>query len=278
MITTASVTYPLESYLGENSYRDEYLPESDGKPMAETDTHRRYMLDMLDALDEYYRDDPWTYVTGNIFLYYPDETGKLHAVSPDIFVVHGVEKKDRRIYNIKVEGKAPEVVIELTSTSTKMEDLGNKKFLYASLGVKEYFLFDPLSETMRPTLRGFRLEDGDYMPLVGTRLHSEVMGLELRLEEGKLRLYNPKTSTYLLTREEVHAARRAAEAAKQKAEADRQKAEAERQKAEAARQKAEAARQTAEAKAAHESAARQAAEAELARLREELAKHRDKKM
>ena len=256
MITTASAAYPLESYLDENSYREEYLPESDGKPMAETDTHRRYMLDVLDALDEYYRDDPWTYVTGNIFLYYPDETGKLHAVSPDIFVVHGVEKKDRRIYNMKVENKAPEVVIELTSLSTKMEDLGNKRFLYASLGVKEYFLFDPLSETMHPVLRGFRLEDGDYMPIVGTRLHSQVLGLELRLEEGKLRLYNPKTREYLLTREETHKARRAAEAA---------------------RQAAEAARQAAETKAAQEETARRAAEAELARLREELAKSREQK-
>jgi Uma2 family endonuclease len=210
--TTANRIYPSEPYLIENDYREEYLPESDGKPMAETDTHRRYMLDLIDALEEHYRDDEWTYVTGNIFVYYPDESGKLQPVSPDIFVVHGIPKKERRIYNIKVEGKAPEAVIELTSTSTKMEDLGNKKFLYASLGVKEYFIFDPLSETMRPILRGFRLEDGEYMPIVGTRLYSEVMGLELRLEEDTLRLYNPKTSMYLLTRKEVHAARRAAEA------------------------------------------------------------------
>jgi len=267
--TTLNAAYPLESYLSENSYREEYLPESDGKPMAETDTHRRYMLDLIDGLDEYYRDDQQTYVTGNIFVYYPDELGKLQPVSPDIFVVHGVEKKDRRIYNIKVEGKAPEMIIELTSLSTKMEDLGNKKFLYASLGVKEYFLFDPFSEAIRPKLRGFRLEDGDYLPIVGTRLYSEVTGLELRLENGKLRLYNPKTSEYLLTREETHIARRTAEAAKREAETARLEAET-------ARREAEAARQAAEAKAKHESAARQAAETELARLREELAK-RDKK-
>jgi len=256
MITTANTAYPLASYLGDDPYREEYLPESDGKPMAETDTHRRYMFDVLDALDEHYFDDPWTYVTGNIFLYYPDETGKLQAVSPDIFVVHGVEKKDRRIYNMKVENKAPEVVIELTSTSTKMEDLGNKRFLYASLGVKEYFLFDPFGEAVRPLLRGFRLEAGEYMPIVGTRLHSQVLGLELRLEEGKLRLYNPQTREYLLTREETHIARRAAEAAKNAAEA---------------------ARKAAEIKAAQETAARQAAEAELVHLREELAKHREPK-
>lgn len=268
-ITTDKI-YPPEPYLLENDYREEYLPESDGKPMAETDTHRRYMLDLIDALEEHYRDDEWAYVTGNIFVYYPDDTGKLQPFSPDIFVVHGVPKKERRIYNIKVEGQAPEAVIELTSTSTKMEDLGNKKFLYASLGVKEYFIFDPLSETMRPTLRGFRLEEGEYLPISGTRLYSEVMGLELRLEEGALRLYNPQTATYLLTRKEVHAARRTAEAAKQEAEAERQKAET-------ARQKAEAARQAAEAKAAQEAAARQAAEAELARLREELAKSQPQK-
>ncbi len=244
MTTTAGVTYPLESYWDETPDREEYLPESDGKPMAETDTHRRYMLDVLDALDEHYRDDPWTYVTGNIFLYYPDETGKLHAVSPDIFVVHGVEKKDRRIYNMKVENKAPDVVIELSSLSTQMEDLGNKRFLYARLGVKEYFLFDPFGEAINPLLRGFRLADGEYMPIVGTRLLSQVLGLELRLEEGKLRLYNPKTCEYLLTREETHRARRTAEVA----------------------------RQAAEAKAAQEEAARKAVEAELVRLREELAK------
>lgn len=244
MTTTAGVTYPLEAYWDETPDREEYLPESDGKPMAETDTHRRYMLDVLDALDEYYRDDPWTYVTGNIFLYYPDETGKLHAVSPDIFVVHGVEKKDRRIYNMKVENKAPDVVIELSSLSTQMEDLGNKRFLYARLGVKEYFLFDPFGEAINPLLRGFRLADGEYVPIVGTRLLSQVLGLELRLEEGKLRLYNPKTCEYLLTREETHRARRTAEIA----------------------------RQAAEAKAAQEEAARKAVEAELVRLRDELAK------
>jgi hypothetical protein len=32
------------------------------------------------------------------------------------------------------------------------------------------------------SLRGFRLTNGDYMPLVGTRLQSKVLGLDLRLE------------------------------------------------------------------------------------------------
>lgn len=213
-ITTAPAAYPRQSYA------EVYLPESDGKPMAETDEHRDIMMDLLDALEEYFRANEQIYVSGNIFVYYKDETGEMQSVSPDILVVRGVPKQKRRIYNLEVEGKAPEVVIELTSLSTKKEDLGNKRFVYANLGVKEYFIFDPFGDTIRPALRGFRLESGDYMPIVGTRLKSEVLGLELRLEDGLLRLYDFKKNQRLLTRAESHAARRAAETKAAAAEAE----------------------------------------------------------
>lgn len=229
------------------------LPESDGKPMAETDTHRSLMIDLLTALDEHFQNDPLVYVSGNIFLYYRDEADVLQSISPDVLVVRGVEKKIRRIYNMDVEHKAPDVVIELTSISTKMEDLGNKRFTYAYLGVKEYFIFDPLSETTGPALRGFRLEDGDYVSLPPTRLRSDVLGLDLKVEDGWLRLFDRKTGKRLLTPRETQEARRVAEAAgKQES----------------------VARKSAEAKASQESAARQAAEAEVLLLREELAKYK----
>ena len=94
---------------------EEYLPESDGKPMAETDRHRDQMLASLHALQEYFRPNPRVYVSGNIFVYYLDENGERQSVSPDILVVFGVEKKERRSYKIDEEGKGPDVVIELTS-------------------------------------------------------------------------------------------------------------------------------------------------------------------
>jgi Uma2 family endonuclease len=226
--------------------------------MAETDRHRDLMVDLLHALHEHFRDNPQVYVSGNIFVYYLDENGDRQSVSPDILVVFGVEKKERRFYKIEEEGKAPEVVIELTSPSTKVEDLVTKHYIYANLGVREYFLFDPYGETTQPALRGFRLKGGEYVPIAGDALQSEVLGLELKVEEGLLRLYNSKTSERLRTPAEAEAARRKAEAA--------------RHEAEAARHEAEAARREAEAKAEKESAARQAAETELARLQKELAK------
>jgi len=222
-------------------YPEERLPESDGKPMAETDAHRKHMVDLLDVLEEYFRDDPNVYVTGNIFLYYRDEIKERQSISPDIFVVRGVKKKERRIYNLDVERKAPDMIIELTSQKTKAEDLGTKRFIYASLGVREYFIFDPTGETIRPTLRGFRLEVGEYVPITRMPLRSEALGLELRVEQNRLRLYDAKTGERLRTHSESETERR-----------------------------------NAEKKAAKALKAYQAAETEIMRLREELAKYRGK--
>lgn len=214
-----------------------YLPESDGRPMAETDVHRKQMIYVLEAVEEHFRHNPNVYVTGNIFLYYRDEFGDLQKVAPDIFVVKGITKQDRRIYHLPEEGKAPDFVLELISRETKLEDLGNKRVLYASLGVQEYFIFDPLNEALSQQLRGFRLHGEDYQMLMGERLHSEVLDLELFVENHRLRLADRKTGERLRTYEEAEHARRIAQA---------------------------------EAKKEYD--ARRAAEAEIARLREELKK------
>jgi len=275
---------------GESPFPEAYLLESDGRPMAETDLHRILMIALLHALEEFYRKNPLVYVSGNIFVYYRDEAKALQSVAPDIFVVFGVENKYRRSYYLEKEGKAPEVVIELTSTSTKLEDLVTKHYIYARLGVREYFLFDPYNETARSPLTGFRLEGGEYAPMTGARLHSEVLGLDLVVEQGLLRLYNPKTGKRLRspkeTEEEFRNARKRlvrAFKARQKAEAEAAAAEAKATAAEAkaaqelaARQAAEAMTAGAEARVAEEMLKRQMVEAELARLRDELARLKER--
>jgi Uma2 family endonuclease len=118
------------------------------------------------------------------------------------------------------EGKAPDVVFELTSASTRQVDLGPKKGMYEMLGVREYFLFDPLEEYLKPSLQGYRLEERGYRWMEGETLTSDVLGLELRVEEGWLRLYERETGQRLPTPAEVAKARRQAEArAEQEAQA-----------------------------------------------------------
>jgi len=189
-----------------------YYPESDGEPMAETDTHRKQMMYLLDALEDHFRDDPNVYVAGNLFVYYQEgDPGRV--VAPDVFVVKGVPKRDRRIYQVWKEDKGPDVVFELTSRGTRQEDLGPKKGTYEMLGVEEYFIFDPLGEYLEPRLVGFRLAKWGYRPIEGEEpLVSRVLGLELRVEGEMLRLVDPATGEKLLTSLEAQEARRRAEA------------------------------------------------------------------
>ena len=190
-----------------------YCPETDGKPMAEADVHWDQMVDLIHALREWFRGDPEVYVTGNLLMYY-DEGDPKASVAPDVFMMRGVEDYQRRTYKLWEEGKGPDLVIEVTSKSTKSEDLRRKKTLYADLGVREYFIFDPLSEWLTPTLVLHRLTRGEYVPVeAGTdRVPSKVTGLEFGVVDSRLRMFDPATGAMLPTADEEAEARREAEA------------------------------------------------------------------
>ena len=164
----------------------------------------------------------------NSFLYY--ERGNPRAVvAPDVYVVVGAPAYLRDTYLLWNEPKGPDFVQEVTSASTRRADERRKREIYASLGVREYFLYDPRAEYLTPPLQGWRLHEGEYRPLPavtvlsnrGVAIASEVLGLELRDERDArmVRLRDPATGDFLLshreselTREEEAAARRAAEA------------------------------------------------------------------
>jgi Uma2 family endonuclease len=238
-------------------------PTSDGKPMAETDWHRKLMTDLIETLEDHYTDQPRVYVSGNLLVFYEPGNRRRH-VSPDVFMVRGVPKYDRPNYLIWEERRGPQVVIELTSSTTRREDQNTKYNLYQdTLKVREYFLFDPLGDYLKPPLQGYRLRQGRYHPIraVQGRLPSQVLGLHLERAGNVLRLHDPATGTWLPTRPE----RTEQEAqARQQAEQARQQAEQARQQTEQARQQAEQARQQAEERA-------QLAETETERLRQQLA-------
>jgi Uma2 family endonuclease len=185
--------------------RDVYYPESDGKPMGETEFHRDEIYGLIWALRQHYRDVPDVHVTGDLFLYYAQGDPRA-VVCPDVFVVKGVSKQKRRIYKAWEEGRLPFLVIEVTSASTRGEDLGKKKDLYERLGVEEYFIHDPLGEYLRPALQGFRLEQGRYRkidPTLDGALASRTTGLTFRPEGQEVRLVETATGQPLPTIEEM---------------------------------------------------------------------------
>jgi Uma2 family endonuclease len=224
-----------------------HYPESDGKPMGETDVHRKEIVRHIELLEDYYQGQK-VYVSGDLLVYYVQGNPRKYVV-PDAFVAKGIPPKDRRVYKIWVEGKAPDVVIETTSRKTRRKDLTDKPALYAQLGVKEYFLFDPLGEYLDPPLQGYRWT-GDAYELIQSDadgfLDSRELELRLRVGEGHLEFVCRDTGERLLTR---------AERVQREAEARQREAEARQREVEARQRETEA---------------RLAAEAEVARLRAEL--------
>lgn len=197
-------------------------PTSDGRPMAETDYHRKLMTVLIQVLDARYAADPDAYVSGNLLLFYRPNDKRRH-VSPDCFVVFGVPKMDRLNYLTWEEGKGPDVVLELTSKTTRREDVDTKFALYRdTLKVKEYFLFDPFEDYLTPSMQGFRLRAGEYRPIrhKNGRLPSRFLGLHLERSGPALRLWDPATGRWLPTPDEV------IDTERERADAERQRANA----------------------------------------------------
>ena len=174
-------------------------PSSNGKHKAETDKHRKLMVDFIQMLEHHFREVNNVYVSGNLLIYY-EERNPRRSIAPDVFVVFGVGKKPRRTYLTWEEGSTPDFVLEVASPSTYQHDFGPKKKLYASvLAVKEYYIYDPYQD-ITPSFIGYRLVDGEYQEIafVEDRLPSAVLGgLELGEHEGDLRLYDPATQQWL---------------------------------------------------------------------------------
>ena len=172
-------------------------PESDGEPMAETGRHVRALLDMIDMIDWHFRDTPDVHVSGNMFLYY-EEGNPRKVISPDVFMVRGVGKKELRTYKTWEQQPYLDFVIEFASPSTFTRDFAEKKEIYEQiLQVKEYYIYDPYHE-IQPSFIGFRLVEGSYedIAFVEGRLPSETLGLELGERDGVLRLYDPVKGTW----------------------------------------------------------------------------------
>jgi Uma2 family endonuclease len=220
------------------STRIEY-PTSDGRPMAETDLHRELMFDLIHRIQDWFSADPLTYVSGNLLIFYEPGNKRKH-VAPDVFAVHGVPKRKRLYYLMWEEGKGPDAVIEVTSKTTRREDMNKKFKLYRDvLRVQEYMMYDPTGDYLKPNLQGYSLIGADYVPiqLIDGRLPSAVLGLHLEPAGQALKLFNPATGQVILSPlERSEQARERSEQARERSEQARERSEQARERSEQALQ------------------------------------------
>ena len=155
--------------------------------------------DVLVSGEGYLRNDP----------YDPSE-----QLAPDCVVAYGVKPDaiiGRNGYVINEVGKPPDFVLEVASRSTGRQDYTTKRDGYARYGVQEYWRFDETGGRFHDAaLAGDTLVDGEYVPIPIERTpdgvicgHSEILGLDICWDRGRLRFYDPAAGRYLPNAEEL---------------------------------------------------------------------------
>lgn len=216
----------------------------------EGDRHFKGKTRPISALRGFYaRQRRRVYIAAELPIYYPNEP----RFAPDLLVVFDVEDRDRDSWVVSAEGKGLDWVLEVHVGGDRKKDAEHNVARYARLGIPEYFVYD----RGRSRLLAYRLGPGAraYTPIVpqAGRYESRVLGLDVQVEADRLRFFAGNAmlleSEELITRLEQHVD------------------ELERRMEDAARRAEEEAR-----RAEEEARGRKAAEAEVERLLEELAR------
>jgi Uma2 family endonuclease len=227
------------------------LPDSDGIPM-DSERQALQMNLLAQSAKHYFRDRPDVYVGANMFIYFsPDQLMTYDFRGPDVFIVTGTTKKERRRWVCWLEEKGPDLVIEILSSTTRAVDMTLKKEIYQDkLRVPEYFWYDPFTGE----LAGWVLFGKSYQPIAPDErggLPSHVTGLTLtswtgiheHVEAPWLRWATPDGVIVPSPWELANAARERAVQAQERAEQAQERAEQAEQLASEARAEAERERQ-----------------------------------
>ena len=151
-------------------------------------------------------------VLADQFLYYAQGFSRLR-VAPDVMVIFDIPQQPYDNYKIWETGQVPSVIFEMTSESTQAHDQSKKRELYESIGVLEYWLFDPKGEWIPEKLCGYRRqanlpekeEDSLVYEAIANGL-SQVLGLHLEVEGSLINFYRQDNGEKLLIPSELFAA------------------------------------------------------------------------
>jgi Uma2 family endonuclease len=276
---------------------EDFLHPQEGDHWVQGRRHGLTRRDLAQMLDDHFDHEPDVMVLEDVkHLLGPG----LPEPAPDVSVVRGVKPYYLTVFDLVAEGVAPCLVIEIVSPKgwrIRRTDLEGKVEDYRRAGIPEYLIIDRPGRTeLSPFhLLMYRRDSlGRYQriePDSQGRVLSETTGLWFSVppEGDRVLVYDATTGERLLTAKEQREARRAAETQARREETARKTAEKKATREAEARKVAEkkAAREAETRKAAEEKAAREAeerkaavgraeaAEAELARLREEMRRLRD---
>ena len=187
------------------------LPDPPKGPFAMQES--RFIFNARFVIQRHFRDRDDVLVNGYGYLCY-DTRDRTNWTVPDCIVAVGVDPgaiEARNGYVISEVGRPPDFVLEVASGSTGRNDYTRKRDIYASAGVGEYWRFDSSGGRFhgRP-LSGDLLVEGRFLPIEThtsdsgvTWGRSPLLGLDLCWDGGRLRFYDPTAGVYLADERET---------------------------------------------------------------------------
>jgi len=225
-------------------------PCSDGQPMADSTIQYKLIVTIKEGCESLLKDDQNVFIAADL-LWYPVEGRTDISQAPDVMVVFGRPKGDRRSYiQFREDNIPPQVVFEIRSFSDSQIKMNKKFSFYNRYGVEEYYLYDPAQneltgwQRIEGMLEVIEPMEGWISPRLGVRFELGSEGLEIYRPDGQ------KFLSYSELDEQRELERRRAEQEFQRAEGEFQRAEEASQRAEQASQRAEQEAQKAERLAA----------------------------
>jgi Uma2 family endonuclease len=166
-------------------------PSNDGQPMADSTIQYQWITTIKGGCDAIFKDDNNVFVAGDL-LWYPLEGKPNLCQAPDVMVVFGRPKNERKSYRQWLEDNiAPQVVFEVRSESDSQTKMDKKLVFYNRYGVEEYYLYNPRDKDLSGWLRTDGLLDvveamsGWVSPRLGVRFEMGEQGLELYAPNGE---------------------------------------------------------------------------------------------
>ena len=180
---------------------------------------------------------PDVFVSANTIICY-DQRDLNVRVSPDCYIAFGVDSRairDRDLYLPWEARKPPDWALEVASPSTGRRDITDKRRIYAEIGILEYWRFDPTEgDIYGDPLVGERLVNGVYQPFDLTtepdgvlKGYSPTLELYLCWDNHMMYIYDPVTGAYLRNVVQLEEALEQGRAALDQERAAREAAEAE---------------------------------------------------
>jgi Uma2 family endonuclease len=188
------------------------------EPEMESSLHYAQLALLVACLEFLWRDRTDFFIGANLTIYFSRQQLRNRDFrGPDFFLVKQTEKRPRNAWVVwEEDGKYPNLIIELLSTSTADVDRNLKKTLYQDrFRTPEYFWFSP--ETLE--LAGFQLVGHTYQPITPNSngwYWSEELELYLGLKDRQLRYFTSEGNLVPTPEEAALQERQAKEIAQQR--------------------------------------------------------------